>query len=769
MRFVHFISAFSLLIFAFLLGGCGGGSSQESPQQGPQSGLDGPLLPGAAASNEDYFVGVIGSSLQINSQALRKDASGGRKLEVPWISQMPPGNDWQNTVNCGPATYLMIEAFLRGRDLSNPEEDIKQMINYMAGRYSDYKPKGDLGSNEYYYGDYTSDATMKKLLNDNGFDAMPVTTDGLNGIKAEINSGHPVIVWVTVQGGNDTPEMKGGADHWMLVVGYDDQYIYVNDPGRSSIDKGKKGYSKNSFETVWKSKGKLGYSVRNKGDALPLAISDKSLSMCPNLPVGLSFSQVLTAVNGVPPYVWNVELGKLPDGITLSSDGVMKGTPITEGIYSFTVKVTDNSGQTVTRESSITIGKSNTSNPLTISTASELPSARVNQEYRFKLTSIGGFLTYLWSWISGNFPDGLGLNINGELYGKPIREGRFTFGISVEGSTLSSAGKRLSSSTSKATKEFSILVLSDQVINPTIAQSPMTVTQGGSISQWGTGFSPNSTATLHFRKPDGTEFAPSQQVIKADGSFSINYVVPSDRSSGAYTWWGVDGPTGRVSNSVRYTVGSGASTATPGSISVSPSSGSWTSSQNLNVSSNDSTTIYYTMVNTYDGSTPSDPATPSSSSNNGSLSGPSGTFQLYGKDGSLKKIKLKFVGCNSAGCGPVSSVYSYSIDLRAATPGSISVSPSSGSWTSSQNLNVSSNGSTTIYYKMVNTYDGSTPSTPANPSSSSNDGSLSGPSGTFQLYGRDGNLKKIKLKFVGCNGTGCGPVSGVYSYSIDLR
>jgi hypothetical protein len=103
-------------------------------------------------------------------------------------------------------------------------------------------------------------------------------------------------------------------------------------------------------------------------------------------------------------------------------------------------------------------------------------------------------------------------------------------------------------------------------------------------------------------------------------------------------------------------------------------------------------------------------------------------------------------------------------------PGSISVSPSSGSWTSSpHNLSVSSNGATIIYFRMVNTYDGSTPSTPSDPSPSSNNGSLSGPSGTFQLYASSGQYKKTKLKFVGCNSAGCGPVSGTFSYTTDLR
>jgi hypothetical protein len=133
----------------------------------------------------------------------------------------------------------------------------------------------------------------------------------------------------------------------------------------------------------------------------------------------------------------------------------------------------------------------------------------------------------------------------------------------------------------------------------------------------------------------------------------------------------------------------------PGRISVNPTGGLWTSSpQDIDVSSSAATTIYYRMVNTYDGSTPSTPEDPTPSSNNGSISGPSGIFELYASAGQYKKSKIKFVGCNSQGCGPVSGTRYYVMDLK---PGMVSVNPTGGLWTSSpQNLEVNSTGATTI-------------------------------------------------------------------------
>uniref|UniRef100_UPI004056383A CARDB domain-containing protein n=1 Tax=Candidatus Electronema sp. TaxID=2698783 RepID=UPI004056383A len=91
-------------------------------------------------------------------------------------------------------------------------------------------------------------------------------------------------------------------------------------------------------------------------------------------------------------------------------------------------------------------------------------------------------------------------------------------------------------------------------VNPAVAQSPMSGVPGTTFTQWGTGFTPNSTATLHFKKPDGTEYEPAQQPIDSTGHFETPYPSPKDKAPGQYTWWAVDGPTGVSSNQVTYTI-----------------------------------------------------------------------------------------------------------------------------------------------------------------------------------------------------------------------
>ncbi|MEM2051050.1 MAG: putative Ig domain-containing protein [Thermoproteota archaeon] len=70
----------------------------------------------------------------------------------------------------------------------------------------------------------------------------------------------------------------------------------------------------------------------------PLTITTESL---PDGQVWSSYFAVLTASGGVPPYLWSIQTGSLPPGLSLSNDGYITGTPTAEGTYTFTVKVLD--------------------------------------------------------------------------------------------------------------------------------------------------------------------------------------------------------------------------------------------------------------------------------------------------------------------------------------------------------------------------------------------------------------------------------------------
>jgi pimeloyl-ACP methyl ester carboxylesterase len=114
---------------------------------------------------------------------------------------------------------------------------------------------------------------------------------------------------------------------------------------------------------------------------------------------------------------------------------------------------------------------------------------------------------------------------------------------------------------SKWTEAYVWPVRAGQVGNsgssPTIAMAPMSGAPGTTFTEWGTGFTPNGTATLHFKKPDGTEYPTQNEQLDAQGHFEIYYFAPLNKPPGTYAWWAVDNTTTAKSNEVSYTISGG--------------------------------------------------------------------------------------------------------------------------------------------------------------------------------------------------------------------
>ncbi len=70
----------------------------------------------------------------------------------------------------------------------------------------------------------------------------------------------------------------------------------------------------------------------------PLAIIDEPL---PTIESGVEFHVLLHARGGAPPYVWSVAGGDLPDGITLTAEGLLSGRPTSPGNFAVTLRVED--------------------------------------------------------------------------------------------------------------------------------------------------------------------------------------------------------------------------------------------------------------------------------------------------------------------------------------------------------------------------------------------------------------------------------------------
>lgn len=77
--------------------------------------------------------------------------------------------------------------------------------------------------------------------------------------------------------------------------------------------------------------------------------------------VGVEYTFAPHAAGGTPPYTWTVTAGALPAGITLSTKGVLTGTPTTAGTTTPTLRITDGTGATHSKQLPMTVTAVDTS------------------------------------------------------------------------------------------------------------------------------------------------------------------------------------------------------------------------------------------------------------------------------------------------------------------------------------------------------------------------------------------------------------------------
>jgi hypothetical protein len=177
----------------------------------------------------------------------------------------------------------------------------------------------------------------------------------------------------------------------------------------------------------------------------PLALTITTTSL-PTATLGTSYSQTLQATGGVPSYSWRVSAGSLPAGLSLSSAGVISGTPTgtVTSTSNFTVTVTDSQTPTAASTSSnlsITVVEP----PLSVTTTS-LAGGSLDTAYSQTLQAIGGTPPYTWSIGAGTLPAGLSLSnpSTGAITGTPTATGKSNFTVKVTDSAAASAIANLS-------------------------------------------------------------------------------------------------------------------------------------------------------------------------------------------------------------------------------------------------------------------------------------------------------------------------------------
>jgi hypothetical protein len=151
----------------------------------------------------------------------------------------------------------------------------------------------------------------------------------------------------------------------------------------------------------------------------------------PNGALNVSYNATLMASGGATPYVWTIDKGTLPAGLNLDTGtGAISGVPTTDGDFTFTAKVSDNSTpiKSDTQRYTITI----TGNEGLIITTMSMPDGEVETVYNVSLLASGGTSPYTWSIARGNLPDGLTVDaVSGVISGTPTKKGNYNFTVQV--------------------------------------------------------------------------------------------------------------------------------------------------------------------------------------------------------------------------------------------------------------------------------------------------------------------------------------------------
>jgi gliding motility-associated-like protein len=158
----------------------------------------------------------------------------------------------------------------------------------------------------------------------------------------------------------------------------------------------------------------------------PIVFTGSNLSPAP---VNSAYSvQINPATGGTPAYTYTVLSGStLPEGLSLSAGGVLSGTAVTAGTYSFAILAIDSKGCTAAAQFSIVV-----SYPPLILPPATLPTGEVGTSYPTQIlpSATGGKGPY--SYVATGLPPGLTFNpLTREITGIPTSGGTFPVTVTV--------------------------------------------------------------------------------------------------------------------------------------------------------------------------------------------------------------------------------------------------------------------------------------------------------------------------------------------------
>lgn len=287
--------------------------------------------------------------------------------------------------------------------------------------------------------------------------------------------------------------------------------------------------------------------------AYTLTVAPPTLTLAPpTVPAATentSYNQTVSASGGVAPYTYVISSGALPAGMTLSSAGVLSGTPTVSGSFNFDVSATDSS--TGTGPFTTLLAYTLTVNPPTITLSpTTLAGLQVGVASSQTLTASGGTAPYTYTISTGNVPTGMVFNSStGLLNGTPSAGGAYSFTVTATDANSNTGNRAYSGS------------VNPPVIDISPAAGNLSATYGTAFSQTFTASHATApyTYTLSGTLPSGMSWNGGTATLAGtptqSGEFTVS-ITATDNSTGS----------GPYSNTFNYTVVVGAAT-----IAIAPS------------------------------------------------------------------------------------------------------------------------------------------------------------------------------------------------------
>ena len=264
--------------------------------------------------------------------------------------------------------------------------------------------------------------------------------------------------------------------------------------------------------------GSRSYTLNIAGPAI--AVGPATL---PAGTVAAAYSQALSASGGTAPYTYAITAGALPAGLTLTSAGVVAGTPTAGGTFNFTVTAFDASTSasggpyTGSRSYALTIAA-----PTIAVGPASLPNGTQGTAYSQALSASGGTAPYTYAITAGALPSGLSLSSSGTIAGTPTTNGTFNFTVTA---TDASTG----SGPYTGSRSYTLVINSQPVTAAPVVTTPANNSFSNVRSVTVTGTAPaGSTVSIYI----GSNLAGTTPA-SATGAFS--YLIPGNAPDGTYT------------------------------------------------------------------------------------------------------------------------------------------------------------------------------------------------------------------------------------------